>query len=516
MKRIVFVFMLFCLSVHPQTLADYEKNITEYTLSNGMHFIILEDHTAPVISFHIHMDTGSVDEKYGETGISHLIEHLAFNGTKKIGTKNWKEEKNLFEEMDRVYDEILKVSKNTSIPEGITLTPTLSPQKAKEEYLKELQERFKELKKKVATYEQPNEFGRILEMHGAVGPNAYTSNDMTAYWVELPSNKVELWALLESDRLFTPVFRGFYEELEVVKEERRMRVDNSPWGRLMEEFHNIAYKVHPYRNPVVGYPEDLLAMTRPEVKGFYERYYVPSNAVAVLVGDVEPKEIIPVIERYFGSVPKGRRDETFIPSEPPLDKTERKTVIKMDSEPIFLTGFHIPDVRHPDMPALEVLAEILAGGRTSRIYSEMVKEKKIALSTGAWCRTAKYPSIFYIWAVASKGHTNREMEEAVYRKIEEVKTDLIKQEEIEGAKARLRMWFLTEMDSRRGMAEQMAWYQSITGDWRNLFLYMEDIESVTAEDIKAVMEKYLIKENRVVGMIERKFTPDHLPQGARE
>ncbi len=503
MKRLIFktivVLTAFAATSNAQVLDDYEKAITEYTLANGMHFIIIEDHTAPVVTFHIHVDTGSSDEKYGETGISHLIEHLAFNGTAKIGTKNWKEEKKLFEEMDRLYEEIVKMQK------GVPAT---------EKHLEKLLERFKNLNEKAATYAQPNEFGKRLDRYGAVGPNAYTGNDMTAYWVELPSNRTELWALMESDRLFNPVFRNFYEELEVVKEERRMRVDNSPWGKLMEEFHNIAYRVHPYRNPVVGYAADLQVMTRPRVKSFYEKYYVPSNAVAVIVGDVNPGEFIPIIERYFGRVPAGKKHHTFIPSEPVVNQTERRTVIRMESEPIFLTGFHIPDAVHPDLPALEVCAEILAGGRTSRLYRKMVKEKRVAISTGAWCRTAKYPSMFYLWAVAAKGHTNQEIEDIVFRELEEIKKGVIENEEVEGAKARLKMDFLTTLKERRGMAEQIAWYQAVTGDWRNLFRYIKNIESVTVGEIKRVSEKYFLEENRIVGMVER--GSNTIPQGKKE
>lgn len=481
------VLAFIAAAAYPQVLADYERVITEHTLSNGMHFIILQDRTAPVISFHVQVDTGSADEKYGETGISHLIEHLAFNGTAKIGTTDWKEEKKILAEMDRVYEEILRLQK----------------QKGKKD-MEKLEEEFRRLNEKAAGYAQSNEFGKILDVHGSVGPNAYTGNDLTVYWVELPSNKTELWALLESDRLFKPVFRGFYEELEVVKEERRMRVDNSPWGKLTEEFHGIAYRVHPYRNPVIGYPEDLQEMTRPKVKSFYENRYVPSNVIVVIVGDVNPGELIPMLERYFGRIPAGKYIPSFVPSEPPQQgKTEKRVLVRMQSEPIFLTGFHIPDANHPDVPALEACAEILAGGRTSRLYRALVRDNRIALSTGAWCRAPKYPGMFYLWAVTAKGHTNQEMEDAICEEVKKMKEGLITEAEIEGAKARLRMDFLTGLASRRGLASELALYQSITGDWRNMFAYTEKIEKVAAQDIKAVMEKYFIKENRIVGMMER-------------
>jgi len=326
---------------------------------------------------------------------------------------------------------------------------------------------------------------------------------MTVFWVELPSNKTELWAMMESDRLFNPVFRGFYEELEVVKEERRMRVDNSPWGKLMEEFQNVAYRVHPYRNPVIGYPADLDGMTRRKVEIFYKKHYVPSNMVVSIAGDVNPEELIPLLEKYFGRVPRGERIDAFIPPEPPRGKTERRITVRMDSEPILLAGYPITDISHPDTPALDVCAEILAGGRTSRLYRRIVQEDKTGLSADAWCRTPKYPGMFYVWAVAAKGHSNAELETAIYGEMEKMRHGSITAEELEGAKARLKMFFLTQIKERREMAEQLAWFQTITGDWRNLFMYLEKIEAVTAEDITAVMNKYLRQENRIAGTVER-------------
>lgn len=516
-KFAVTLIFLTTASVYPQNLADYEKRITEHTLSNGMHFIILEDHTAPVVTFHTQVNTGSVDEKYGETGASHIIEHLAFNGTAKVGTTNWKEENRVFMKMDRVYEEILKLQKSAESDDKIPAGPGFSKGETdslllqrkvredfrKKESLEKLEEEFKRLKEKAAGYQQPNEFGKLMELQGAVGPNAYTSNDITVYWVELPSNKTELWALLESDRLFNPVFRGFYEELDVIKEERRMRTDNSPWGRLMEEFHNIAYKVHPYRNPVIGYPGDLEEITRTKVKDFYTRHYVPSNIIVVIVGDVEPDKFIRMVERYFGTIPARTHTPSFIPSEPPQKKTEKRVLIKMQAEPLFLTGVHIPDANHPDIPVLEVCAELLAGGRTSRLYQEMVKNRRAAISAGAWCRAQKYPGIFYIWAVPAQGHTNQEMETLILEELGKVQIGEIREEEIKGAKERLKMEFLTLLSSRMGLASELGAYQAITGDWRNLFTYPEKIEKVTVQDIKTVMEKYFIPESRIVGMVER-------------
>ncbi|MCM8829642.1 MAG: insulinase family protein, partial [Candidatus Omnitrophica bacterium] len=382
--KAIFVSIIFVSLCFGFSLSDYESRISELTLSNGMHFIILEDQTAPVVSFVVCVDAGSVDEKKGETGISHLLEHLAFNGTEKIGSKNWKKEKKLLEQLDRLYEEMLSLTsppvshtphlfpsphKSPSpipLPKAERTSPSPIPlpkgervkERGEKRTIKSLQEKFNKIKEKAALLGEPSEFGKILDRNGAVGPNAYTSNDITVYWVELPYNRIELWALLESDRLFNPVFRSFYEELEIVKEERRMRAENSPWGKLMEEFHRNAFTVHPYRNPVIGYSEDIEMMTRKKVKDFYKRYYIPSNITVVLAGDITKEEIAPLIEKYFGKIPSHREPERNIPAEPPLEEIKRISV-EMDSEPIFITGFHIPDINHPDIYPLDISAEVL-------------------------------------------------------------------------------------------------------------------------------------------------------------
>jgi len=481
------LFATFPIAVISETnlLTVYSSRITEYTLKNGIHFILLEDHTSPVVSFHVHAKVGSVDESKGETGISHLIEHLAFNGTPNIGTVDWKKEKEILRQADMAYEQFKQAEKTGK----------------DENMINSLRKEFHSLNGKAASLSRQNEFGKILDMHGAVGPNAYTSYDMTAYWVELPSNKTELWASLESDRLFNPVFRGFYEELEVVKEERRMRVDNSPWGRLMEEFSGVAYRIHPYRNPVIGYREDIENMTRSGIRDFYTRHYVPSNIIVTVAGDIYPDKFLQLAEKYFGNIPPGKNPAGTTGKEP-ADSFEKRVIVRLDSQPILLIGYKIQNISHPDIPALEICSEILAGGRTSRLYRKLVKEERTAVSTGAWCWAPRYPGLFYLWAVASEAADNGRIEKSIFDEIEKLKEGGIKAEEISGARARLRMEFLSSLKSRLGMAREIAWYKAVTGDWRNLFRYAENLENVTEEDIVEVVKKYFKEDNRTVGMVE--------------
>ena len=488
MRTKTFVLIIFYLLpkiLFSSIIEDYTSKISEHTLKNGLHLIILRDPSAPVISFHVHVKVGSVNEKPGETGISHLLEHLAFNGTSLIGTTDWKKEKKLLNKIDQAYERIREAERA----------------EADKISMKKLEEDFYALKKKASSFSRSNEFAKILDMHGGMGTNAYCSYDMTAYWVELPSNKVELWAMLESDRLFNPVLRGFYEELDVVKEERRMRVDNSPWGKLMEEFSGTAYKLHPYRNPIIGYPEDLENMSRDKIRDFYLAHYAPSNIIISVAGDISPETFVPLAEKYFGGIRSGMPPNPDIPAEP-AGRSEKRVIIRMDSQPILMEGFNIKDITHPDIPALDICSEILAGGRTSRLYRKLVKEERIAVSAGSWCWAPRYPGMLYLWAVASKDGDNRRLEKSIYGAIEEIKQGGVAEEELSAARARLKMELLTSLKSRMGMARELAWYKAVTGDWRNLFKYGENLEKVTVQDIRRVAKEYLVEENRTVGMVE--------------
>ncbi len=464
---------------------DYKEKVTEYTLKNGIRFIILQDHSAPVISFQVHVDVGAVNEKMGETGIGHLLEHLAFNGTEIIGTKNWRAEKRALDKLDRVHQRLLKAKRESEAQQRI----------------EKIREEFEKARIEAAKFIQTNEFGQIFDRVGAIGPGAYISYDFTCYWVELPSNKFELWALLESDRLLNPVLRGFYEELKVVKEERRMMVENRPWGRLLEEFRAIAYRVHPYGNPIVGHMNDLEQMSRAKVRRFYDKHYTPCNIIIAIVGDVCLEEIIPILERYFGRFPERERPPEVIAVEPP-QASERKVTVKMDSEPILIIGYHTVNAVHPDQIVLEIAAEILGGGRTSRLYQRLVKREMAAISTGSWSWTPKYPGMFHLWAVAARDYTNQELKTLIYEEIERLKKEFVSDEELEGAKARMEVNFILGLKSRRGIARELAWHEAVTGDWRNMFKELEEIEKVSREDIKRVVNNYFFPQNRVVGMVE--------------
>jgi len=469
-----------------QDLAEFEKRMTEFTLDNGLKFLVLERHEAPVVSFHTYADVGAVDEVKGITGLAHLFEHMAFKGTKTIGTKNYQAEAKAMAKMDELFDAI-KTEKRKG-------------DKADQEKLKKLQEQFEQAGQEAQKYIAHDEYEESLTREGADGFNAYTSEDATQYIVSLPSNKVELWMTLESDRFADPVLREFYKERDVIMEERRM-MENSPGGRLGEEFQALAYLAHPYGEPVIGHMSDVRTLTRREAEAFFKEYYGPSNLTIAIVGDVNPQQIKKLAEKYFARIPSSPKPEPVETEEPP-QRGQRRVAVEDPAQPQIRIGYHQPNVNHPDSAVFEAISQIIGVGRTSRLYKSLVKEKKIAVSASAGQSWSKYPGLFMFSAVPAKGHTNQECEEAIYAEIEKLKAEAVAPEELQKAKTRARASLIRQLDSNDGLAAELTFYQVITGDWRNLFRQLDKIGKVTADDIQRVAKEYFISKNRTVGVIE--------------
>src|SRR3984893_2462268 len=254
MRRLFCFVALAATIAGAQSLKDFEKRVTEFTLSNGMHFIVLERHDAPVVSFHSYVNAGAVDDPSGKTGLAHMFEHMAFKGTETIGTKNYAAEKKSMDEVERIYDQY-DAERNKG-------------QQADATKVEALDKELKAAMEKANSYVVPNEYPRIIEENGGVGLNAGTSEDSTEYYYNFPKNRLELWYLLESQRFYDPVFREFYKERDVVREERRMRVESSPQGRLVEALLATAFAPHPYRVMPGGWGSDIDTFRMQESKLF--------------------------------------------------------------------------------------------------------------------------------------------------------------------------------------------------------------------------------------------------------
>ena len=485
----ILLFALASTPVQAQDLAAFEKRMSEFTLDNGLKFLVLERHEVPVVSFHIYADVGAVDEVRGITGLAHLFEHMAFKGTKTIGTKNYKAEAEAMAKIDEAYL-ALKAERRKG-------------ERADKARLEQLQTLLKEAQENAQQYLIHDEYEEVFSREGSSGFNAYTSQDATQYIVSLPSNKVELWMVIESDRFANVVLRELYKEKDVVMEERRLGVESQPIGRLLEEFMGIAYKAHPYGDEVVGHMSDLETITRAEAEDFFRKYYAPSNLTIAIVGDVNPDTVRELAQKYFGPIPSGPKPDPVETVEPP-QLGQRRVVVEDPAQPFVLIGYHKPSIHHPDDAVFDAITDIVGMGRTSRLYKSLVKEKQIAVYASGFQGMPgyKYPSLFLFYAVPARGRTNQECEDAIDSEIERLKNELVSAEELAKAKTRARASLVRQLASNSGLAAQLTFYQVVTGDWRDLFRQLDKIDKVTAGDIQRVAKEYFITRNRTVGIIE--------------
>ncbi|HYR29356.1 MAG TPA: pitrilysin family protein, partial [Thermoanaerobaculia bacterium] len=382
-----------------QDLASFEKRTSMRKLDNGLTVIITERHESPVFSYATFINAGSAQETPGITGLAHMFEHMAFKGSDRFGTTDWPGEQAALKRVEDAYAAY-----------DLARRAETGRDEAK---IAELEKAWKDAIAESDKFVVNDEYSQIIDRAGGVGMNAFTSSDVTGYFFSLPSNRFELWAYMESERYRQPVFRQFYKERDVVMEERRMRTESSPTGRLVEEFLGTAFNAHPYGWAGVGWPSDLQSFSASDADEFFKKYYVPSNMVIAIVGDVNAAEAWPLIERYFGRLPKSPQPEPLAVIEPP-QRGERTVVLRENSQPVYLEGYHRPASTHPDSPVYDVISMLLSSGRTSRLYRSLVRDKKIAAQAAGFngFPGEKYPNLFTFLGVTTPGHTPDEIAEA--------------------------------------------------------------------------------------------------------
>jgi predicted Zn-dependent peptidase len=487
---LVLALAAFAAAAGAQDLASFEKRTTMKKLDNGLTVILVERHDAPVFAYATMVDVGSTQEVPGITGLAHMFEHMAFKGSDRLGTTDWEAERKALQRVEETY------AAYNSARRAMTGRD--------EQKLAALEKAWKDAIAEADKFVVNDEFSQIIDRAGGVGLNAFTSNDQTAYFFSAPSNRFELWAFLESERYRRPVFRQFYKERDVVNEERRMRVESSPFGRLLEEFTAAAFIAHPYGFSGVGWPSDLASISATDAEAFFRKYYVPSNMVIAIVGDLNPSEAWPVIEKYFGRLPKSPQPEPLATVEPP-QRAERTVILRETSQPIYIEGYHRPAATHPDSPTYDVIAMLLSSGRTSRLYTSLVRDKKIAANASGFNGFPgdKYPNLFAAFAVPTPGHTNDEVQAAIHAELERLKTEDVPADELASVKTRVKAGLVRRLDSNSGLALQLVSYQILYGDWRELFREVEAVDKVTPADIRRVANATFSPNNRTVGRIER-------------
>jgi predicted Zn-dependent peptidase len=475
-----------------QDLSSFEKRTTVKVLPNGLTLIVCERHEAPVFSFYTLVDAGSADDPQGASGLAHMFEHMAFKGTAEIGTTNYAAEKAALAKVETAYAAY-----------DVEYRKRVGQDRTK---LDALHKAFEDAETAAQKYVIPNQFSEIAEDNGAVGINASTEEDSTQYFWSMPSNRLQLWAWLESQRIGHPVEREFYKERNVVQEERRMRVDSSPTGRMIEQFLATAYVAHHYRVPGVGWESDISQVSATEATVFHQKFYVPSNIVIAVVGDVSAAQAMPVLERYFAAIPAGPKPESMTTLEP-TQTAEKSVIIREATQPFYIEGYHRPDYRDPDDAVYDAITDIFSNGRTARLYRSLVRDQQIAAEAEGFSGFPgeKYPGLFAVYAVPLPGHTPEEMRKAIHKEIDRLKSEDVSDAELARFKTRTRADLLRGLADNEGLAHQLAEYQTRYGDWRQLFLQLNKIDAVSKADIRRVANKIFTENNRTSAQID--FVP---------
>ncbi len=465
-------------------------DVREQTLKNGMKVLLLPRKNTFTVSTYLRFRAGSVHEQAGKTGLSHMLEHMMFKGTRQLGTVDPDGEEPILQKLDRLHVELSRLEEAEQSPFMPKNPATLQA----------LKQEIAEATRGLQAFTIPNELWEIYRRHGAVGLNASTSRDGTQYYVSLPSNRLDLWALVESDRIRDPVFREFYTERAVVREERRQRYESSPEGALYETLFATAYVAHPYRHPVIGWPSDIDALLRPDALHHFKTFYAPSNAIAVLVGDLDPEPVSRLMEAQFGSIPSQPPPDARLTREP-AQRGERRITIRFDSEPRMMIGYHVPALGHADTYPLQVAASIMGSGRTSRFYRGLIDGKRVAASIETFIPQLSDPGLLIISAVPRAPHTLEELEKGIYEEIERLKESPVNGDELARVRNRLEANVVRSLRSNASLAAQLGNAQALTGDWRYVVEAPKKLRAVTANEVQRAVKTYLTPENRTVATL---------------
>jgi len=496
------------LCLQAQDVKEFEKHITEFTLPNGLQFVVMERHDAPAVSFFTYVRAGSAFDPAGRSGLANLFEQALFTGSDTIGTKNWNEEKKALDTLETLYDE-LETERN--------LVP-----KAAQSRIDSLESQIRIAASAAERLGQPKAFSTLLDENGSPRLSLNTTPDGSECSYSLPSNRLELWFLLESQRLMHPSFRGFYAARDTVATERERKLDGP--SLLYAKLAATAFEAHPYRNLSIGWPGDLLSLRRADARAFWERYYVPGNVSIAIVGDVNPADAKRFATQYFGSwaakpVPGGVR--TLEPQQlgPKRVALEAHPPAGRPNPPMMaVIGYKRPSQHDKDDAALDVLQIVLGQGKTGLLQKEIVGEQHAAqaVQVRATFPAGQYPNLFTFALVAGSGRSLDESERALEEYLNRLKLQRIELPVIDRAKAQARVSLIGRLTSNPGIAGMLGGYQAEYRDWRKLFSTADDWSKVTADDLQRVLIRYFVPANRTTVYTTLPGQPELAPAGGKK
>ncbi|MGB2697590.1 MAG: pitrilysin family protein [Candidatus Zixiibacteriota bacterium] len=503
----------------------------EYWLDNGMQVLMVERYESPTIMAAIIARVGSANEATGITGISHLFEHMMFKGTETIGTKDIQRDREIMSQLDslkelmRAEERIMREKLRRGEIED------MHDPEAKTPRYREIDAVFDSLileQRQLIIKDQLNE---LYNKNGGFFLNAMTSDDMTGYFVRLPKNKIELFMWLESDRFKNPVFREFYSERDVVREERRLGVESTPTGLIEEDFRAMFWKSSSYHWDVIGWSSDVGNITREQANQYYDTYYAPNNLTMILVGDLESDKMIKLVKKYFERIRRGKTEPPDVITLEEKQYGEKRLVAQAESSPQAEIWYHTVAWKHSDSYPLEVLAGIMSG-KTGRLYKKLVEENGIAkssvrrrmrmfggsgLGVNARQDSKRYGGAFQITAQGISGVRAAQLEEAIYEVIQDLKNNLVPEEELQKVKNQLRVQKIRFMDIMSGMGILFFLGQNAAkGDWTEANNNPKMCDLVTAEDVQRVANNYFANDQRNVLIINPKVSPEGEGEGGED
>jgi predicted Zn-dependent peptidase len=475
---------------------DAKVPVQEVFLDNGMKLLLVERHESPTVSAGWTAHVGSVNEEVGATGIAHLFEHMMFKGSRTIATSDYQSEAEIIEQLDQIrlqmedeYATMREAKRRGEITGSIYLPENQT------ERLAELREEMKVLQAGQKEFIVKDEFDQIYTEAGASGMNAGTSNDFTIYFITVPANKLELWFWMESERLLNPIFREFYSERDVVREERRMRVESNPVAKFEEQFDFMFWGSLPYHHPVVGWPSDVESIGRASANEFFATYYAPNNITTALVGDFDSAEALALANKYFGRIPRGEKEPPPVVTEEIEQLAERRMTAQADTNPSVQIRWHTVPFAHGDFYALDVMDSVL-NDRTGRLYKSLVESKQLATGEPYSSFDAmKYGGSLEIGAELADGVDHQSVESALLAEIELLKTQPVSERELQKVKNQSLANSYRRLQSNFFLLLQLMLYD-VWDDWRFLNDSPAKIEAVTAEDVQRVANTYLTDTGR--------------------